>query len=85
MTIKVIAKENLGYQAKVFYLNTSEPKAQQLYMAIIVDLCINTLTVYNIKTDHFEDVTSLFHPSLIHDLSYQITNQLPPLDKDKAL
>lgn len=76
MTIRVVANEDLGSRTNVFYLNSMEPKSQQLYMAVMDRLTIDVLTVYNLKTDRFEDVTALFQPSFLHSLSQQLTNQL---------
>jgi hypothetical protein len=85
MTIRVVAKQDLGRRTNVFYLNSNEPKSQQLYMAIMDGLSIITLTAYNLKTDQFEDVTALFQPTFLHKLSQQITNQFHDLDQVKVL
>lgn len=78
MTLKVVAKEELNGQTKVFFLNLSEPKPLQLFMMVICNNSIDLLTIYNPNTDTFEDVTALFHPSFLQDLSLQFDDQSPP-------
>jgi hypothetical protein len=85
MSIRVVAKEDLDSRTKVFYLNQNEPRQQQLYMAVIEGLSIDTLTVYNVKTDKFEEVTALFQPSFLTDLYQQLSNQLISQNQAKAL
>jgi hypothetical protein len=85
MKIKVVAMQKLGNRTNVFYLNSMEPKSQQLYMAVLLDLSIEILTVYNQNTDQYEDVTALFQPTFLNNLSQHISNQLIHYNQAKAL
>lgn len=85
MTIKIVAMQNNVNKTNVYYLNTMEPKAQQLYMAVMTNLTIEILTVYNQQTDRFEDVTALFQPTFLDNLSQHLSNQLINFEQAKAL
>lgn len=85
MTLRVVAKEDYENKTKVFYLNSTEPKSQQLYMAIINGSEIVTLTIYNVISNQFEEVTALFQPSFLNNLSQQLLNQLINYNQAKAL
>jgi hypothetical protein len=74
--IKVIAKKADYLRTKVFYLNQNEPKAQQLYMAILKNEKIDILTIYNSETNQYEEVTSIFPLTFLSSLSKQILVQL---------
>ncbi|KKI93972.1 hypothetical protein WQ54_00020 [Bacillus sp. SA1-12] len=76
MNIRVVAKKDHGKATKIYFLNLTEPKHQQLYMAIMDDSVMNILTVYNLKSNMFEDVTCLFSQSFLLSLSHQLLNQL---------
>lgn len=86
MTIRVVAMQKQGVKSKVFYLNPSEPKSQQLYMAVMDNaMKIEILTVFNDKTNEYEEVTSLFQTSFLNNLAQQITTQLIYHNQAKAL
>ncbi|MCM3160123.1 hypothetical protein KDJ21_023155 [Metabacillus litoralis] len=76
MKIKVIAKKADHLRTTVFYLNQDEPKAQQLYMAILKNEKIDILTIYNSETNQYEEVTSIFPLTFLSLLSQQILMQL---------
>jgi hypothetical protein len=85
LTLRVVAKEDYENKTKVFYLNSTEPKSQQLYMAMINGSEIVSLTIYNLKSNQFEEVTALFQPSFLNNLSQQLLNQLIYYNQAKAL
>jgi hypothetical protein len=76
LKIKVVAKKSDGLKTKVYYLNQTEPKMQQLYMAILNDSKIKILTTYNYETNQFEEITALFPISFLQKLTQQILLQL---------
>ncbi|MBU7591797.1 hypothetical protein [Metabacillus halosaccharovorans] len=76
MTIKVIALKQHLSQTKVYYLNLTEPKNQQLYMMIFEKGELLTLTSYNTRKGQYEEVTSLFPKSFLQNLSEHIYFQI---------
>ncbi|MGM7720044.1 hypothetical protein [Metabacillus sp. Hm71] len=76
MSVRVVAKEDQNKTTKIYFLNLTEPKHQQLYMAIFDGTIINTLTVYNLKSNMYEDVTCLFSQPFLLSLSHQLLKQL---------
>lgn len=74
--IKVIAMKKNPANMTVYFLNQGEPKAFQLNMVKITQQKIDTLAIYNPKTDRFEEVTRLFSKKFLDQLIKQLTLQI---------
>ncbi|MFC0272499.1 hypothetical protein ACFFIX_13745 [Metabacillus herbersteinensis] len=75
MDVRVIAKKVLGDRLDIYYLNKSEPKTSQLYLAIFNKNHKPSLTVYNFDNKRYEEVTALFSDEFIQDLSDVLLHQ----------
>ncbi|MDQ0229444.1 hypothetical protein [Metabacillus malikii] len=85
MKTRVIAVEKHDRSKKVYFLNEIEPKPLQLYMAILSDLSLNTLTIYNLDTNQFEDVTCMFHEQFLQNLASMLTKDFQSSTQSRAI
>ncbi len=77
MHIKLIAFKEDTYHSvtSIYYLNLSEPKHQQLHMAIFTNEDLEILTCYNPTTHTYEEITTMFPKQHLTHLSAQIRSQ----------
>ncbi len=85
MKIRVVSVEEIGNKTKIFFLNETEPKPLQLYMAITDHLSLELLTVFNLDTNQFEDVTTLFTKEYLQNLNDLLLVDVSPVKQSKVL
>ncbi|WLR43092.1 hypothetical protein LC087_02465 [Bacillus carboniphilus] len=77
-----IAKQPLKEGVVVLYfLNKKEPKNEQFYKLILCNFKVDALYVFNLKSERFEEVTSLFSENYLDNLSNCHKPHLPQLNK----
>ncbi|MDX8290865.1 hypothetical protein SLL00_13720 [Metabacillus indicus] len=75
--IRPIAYRTRGELHQIYFLNTLEPKNEQLYTAEFKSGKLLLLCAYEHRYDRFSDVTSMFTEDYLFELSHFLKNFLP--------